>query len=139
LQNIGKIEHEGVIIEVNSHSVFVRIVQQSACSDCHARGACSLSDAKVKVIEIPDSSGEYEVGGKVIITGDSSIGLRAVLYAFVIPLFIIIAVLALVLKHAGSETLAALITISIAALYYGILYFFREKLKNKFIFSLKRS
>jgi len=139
LQNTNKIEHEGVIFRIDSDSVFVRIVQQAACSDCHAKSACSIADAKEKTIEIPDSSGKYKVGEKVIITGDASIGLKAVLYAFVIPLVLLITVLALALYFSASETTAALAAIIFLAGYYSVLYLFRDSLKNKFIFSLRKT
>lgn len=139
MQNTGKIEHEGVILRMEQDIIFVRIFQQAACSECHAKSACGIADAKEKIIEIPGNPEEYKVGEKVIITGDSSIGLKAVLYAFVIPLILVIAVLALALHLTGSETLSALCSIIFLTVYYSVLYFFRENLKNKFIFSLKKS
>lgn len=100
---------------------------------------CSISEAKEKIIEIPDSSGKYKVGEKVIITGDSSIGLKAVLYAFVIPLILVVGILALGIHFSGSETRSALLTIIFLIIYYLILYFFRDNLKNKFIFTIAKT
>jgi len=139
LQNIRKIEHEGIICEISKEYVKVRITQKSACSECHAKSACSLSDSKEKIIEINNSTGNYAMGEKVIITGDSSIGLKAVFYAFAIPLVIIIAVLILSVHILASETMSALITLFSLSAYFLILYVFRKNLKNKFVFSLKKT
>lgn len=138
MQNIGKIEHKGIISGIEEDSVFVRILQQEACSECHAKSACGIADAKEKIIEIPDNSGKYKIGETVVITGDSSIGLKAVLYAFVIPLILVITVLALTLHFSDSEMLSALFAVIFPAVYYSVLYFFRENMKNKFVFSLKK-
>lgn len=139
MQNTGKIDHEGVIYKTDIDSVYVRILQQTACSECHAKSACGIANAKEKIIEIPGNPEDYKVGEKVIIVGNSSIGLKAVLYAFVIPLMLVIAVLASALYFLDSEGLSALSAIVFLAIYYWILYLFRNNLKNKFIFSIVKS
>ncbi len=138
LQNTSKIKHEGIISEIYNNCVYVRIVQSSACSDCHAKNMCSISESKEKVIEIPNLFEEYHVGEEVIVTGNSSLGMKAVLYAFVIPLILIMIVLASTIKLSGSESISAIFAIASLGVYLIILYLLREKLKKKFIFSLIR-
>ncbi|MDL2214561.1 SoxR reducing system RseC family protein [Dysgonomonas sp. OttesenSCG-928-M03] len=138
LQNTSKIKHEGIISEISDNCVYVRIVQSSACSDCHAKNICSLSESKEKIIEIPNLFEKYHVGDKVIVTGDSSLGLKAVLYAFAIPLILIVIVLASAIKLSCPESISATLSIVSLGIYLVILYLLREKLKKKFIFSLVR-
>ena len=45
---------------------------------------------KDKIIEVPDRSGRFHVNEVVIICGQNSMGLQAVLLAFVIPLVIVV-------------------------------------------------
>jgi len=47
----GTIIHPGIIERISGEKVFVRILSQSACSACHAKGACSVADAEEKIIE----------------------------------------------------------------------------------------
>lgn len=138
LQNREKIEHEGIIYSVNPSHISVRITQKSACADCHAKSACSISDSKEKIIEIPDTSGKYKIGDSVIISGDSHIGLTAVLFAFVIPLAITVIVLILVLYFTKSEELSIGCAVLALICYFCVLYFLQEKLKNKFVFTLTK-
>lgn len=138
LQNKEKIEHEGVISKITSDSVYVKIIQSTACSDCHAKSACSISGSKEKTIEIPNKTNEYEIGDKVIISGDSSIGLLAVFYAFTIPLILIITALVIISNTIDSETFAVLFTLILLIVYFFILYLLRERLKNKLVFTLKK-
>ena len=54
------IEHEGIIEKVKGNNITVRILQKSACSDCHARAACMASDSKEKLVDIRDYTGMYK-------------------------------------------------------------------------------
>ena len=84
------INHTGFVEKIDGDTVFVRITQQSACSGCHAQSMCSASEKKDKIIEVPDRSGRFHVNEEVIICGQNSMGLQAVLLAFVIPLVIVV-------------------------------------------------
>jgi Positive regulator of sigma E activity len=140
LQNKRKIEHEGVIVRVGNDFVFVNIEQYSACADCHAKGMCNLSEKKEKIIEIPRRLDEnYNVGDKVTIIGASSLGLKAVFYAFVLPLIIITLVLAVTIYNLKSESLSALFSILSLVVYYFIIYLFKDKFKTQFVFTLTKN
>lgn len=136
LQNKEKIQHKGVICEVKSDCVFVRIEQKAACADCHAKNLCNISESKEKIIEIPVISEKHKVGDVVIITGAFSMGLKAVLFAFVIPLILMLASLVWAVYLTGSELLGALLAVLSLVIYYYGLYLFRDILKDKFVFRL---
>ncbi|MCD7932617.1 MAG: SoxR reducing system RseC family protein [Tannerellaceae bacterium] len=134
----NEINHTGIIKEIGEHSILVKIVQQSACAGCHAKGMCSAVDNKEKIIEIQDSSGNFHVNEEVVISGKTSLGLQAVVLAFIIPLILIVATLITGSLIQWEESTNALIALFILLLYYCILYLNREKLKKKFIFTLKK-
>ncbi|MDD2797549.1 MAG: SoxR reducing system RseC family protein [Bacteroidales bacterium] len=129
--------HEGIVEALNSETVFVRIIQVSACSSCHAKGACSTSDISEKLIEIRQSDEKFSIGERVTIEGSSSIASSAVLLAFVIPFVLIILTLALSTHFFQSEVLSALLSILILIPYYSVLYFRNDVLKKTFAFRLK--
>lgn len=134
----AKIEHQGVISEIKNNVIHVKINQVSACSGCHARSACGVSESKEKIIEIPLRHQSFHVGDEVAVVGSVGMGLRAVLFAFVIPLLIIVTALVIAMSLVGSELQAALVSILVLALYYSVLYLFRNQLRNSFIFDVKK-
>ena len=133
------INHNGRIEKIEGDTIFVRIIQQSACSGCHAKGMCSASDQKEKIIEVNDpNSDKFHVNEEVTLCGQSSLGLQAELLAFVLPLIIVVAAIVAGTYLQWDETTSGLTGLLLLVPYYCILYFLREKLKRKFIFTLKK-
>ena len=133
------INHNGRIEKIEGDTIFVRIIQQSACTGCHAKGMCSASDQKEKIIEVNDpNAGRFHVNEEVTLSGQSSLGLQAVLLAFILPLIIVVAAIVAGNYLQWNETTSGLIGLLLLVPYYCILYFLREKLKRKFIFTLKK-
>ena len=133
-------EHEGIIEKVKDNNISVRILQKSACSDCHARAACIASDSKEKLVDIRDYTGMYQENESVIIEGKKSIGYKAVFWAFVLPLLFLILVLVLSLTLWNlSDTKAALASLVALIPYYCVLYFFRNRMASSFRFNIKKT
>lgn len=134
------ITHKGIIEKINGEKITVRILQQSACSSCHAKGACMAADSKEKLIDISDHSGQFTLHEQVIIEGKESIGYRAVFWAFLLPLIILIAMLILTISYWHfSETEAALSALLALMPYYLLLYLLRNSMAHTFQFSVKKT
>ena len=130
------IEHEGIIDNISGNRYTVRITQATACSECHAKDACISADTKTKMVDVVDTSGRFKVNEKVMLAGKTSIGYKAVLWAFVLPLILLIGVVLLSVRVWGvGELQAALISLVALVPYYALLYIMRhkmgEKLENK--------
>lgn len=132
------ISHNGIIEKIDSSTVYVRIIQQSACSDCHAKSMCAASESKEKIIEVPDNSGKFHVNEEVLLCGRSSLGLQAVLLAFVFPLIIVLAAIVAGTNMQWEETTSGLTGLLLLVPYYYILYSLRDRLKRRFIFTLRK-
>ena len=132
------INHNGRIEKIEGNAIFVRIIQQSACSGCHAQGMCGASEKKEKIIEVNDNSGKYHVNEEVTLCGQSSLGLQAVLLAFVLPVILVVAAIVAGNYLQWDETTSGLTGLLLLVPYYCILYFLRETLNRKFIFTLKK-
>ncbi|NMB05712.1 MAG: SoxR reducing system RseC family protein [Bacteroidales bacterium] len=134
------ITHKGIIEKINGKKITVRILQQSACSSCHAKGACTSADSKEKFVDIADHSGQFTLHEQVIIEAKESIGYKAVFWAFMLPLLILIAMLVLTTNiwH-FSETEAALSSLLALAPYYLLLYLMRNYMAHTFQFSIKKN
>lgn len=117
----------------------VEIVSESACGACHAKGLCSLGDAKVKVVELPTSGwSDIKVGDEVDVVLKASMGHKAVFLAYLIPLVILVAAL-LGLTSAGvPELWSGLTAIAAVAVYYFCLWLMRGRLRNEYIFNIKK-
>jgi sigma-E factor negative regulatory protein RseC len=131
-----KIEHEGVISWIKDGMIYVNIIQISACSGCHAKSMCSISEKKKKTIEISGLSDKYEVGEKVSVQGSSSMGLKAVFYSFVLPMILVVFILILSIHFLKSEVLAALLSVVMLVVYYSVLYLLKNRFRKTFVFTL---
>lgn len=132
------IEHAGVIHQINGKHVRVQILQESACSGCHAKGACSAADMKDKFIDIDSDGSDYRVGEQVTLYGQSSMGLFAVLLAFVIPFLLILLSLIFLKNFIDNEAISGSIALGTLLPYFIILSFFNSSLKSKLKFHIKR-
>lgn len=132
------ITHQGIVENIKGSQVLVRIIQTSACSACSVKGYCSSAESKEKVIEITDpSSSSYQIGDSVTIVGTTTMGMQAVLLAFVFPFFILIFALFLFMALTQSELSAALASLAVLIPYYSLLWLNRGRLKQKFSFTIK--
>jgi sigma-E factor negative regulatory protein RseC len=96
------------------------------------------TDNKDKIIEVIDNSGSFQANEPVVVCGQTSMGLQAVLLAFVFPLFMIVTGIASGTVLGWDESLSAFTGLAILAPYYGILYILRKKLEKRFIFTLEK-
>ncbi len=86
----GTIIHPGIIERISGDKVFVRILSQSACSSCHAKGACTIADVEEKIIEAElDPSENRKPGEEVMVKMEESLGHKAVLMGYVLPLIVL--------------------------------------------------
>ena len=132
------IQHTGVIEKIEHPHIYVRIVQQSACSECHAKSLCTGSDNQTKLIEIEDRSGSFELNEQVYICGQYATGMYAVWLAFVLPLLFLVVCTATGTKLFDNEMMGALTGLSVLFPYYLIIYLMRNRLKKKFVFTLSK-
>lgn len=131
-----KVLHAGVVQEVSENKITVVIVNASACSSCHASGACLASDLKEKEIEISHFSGDYHPGQMVNVVGRISQGYRAAFYGYLLPFGVVFVTLILGVTLTKSEGFAGLLSLAVLVPYYTILYFFRNKIKRSFDFEI---
>ena len=134
----NEVSHEGTILEITPEFTTVEIIAQSACAACHARGLCGVADEKQKIIMVPtDPYATYRTGDKVLVMLKKSMGMKAVWISYVIPLFILMILVLSLSSVTVHEVYAGLAGIGGVALYYLVIYLFRDKLANDFVFYIK--
>lgn len=131
------VSHPGVVVGIGEQDLEIEILSASSCGSCGIKSACGMSEMKEKRITVPrPQDKEFIVGQPVNIIMSAKQGNKAALLAYFIPTLIII-VLTVVLSNLIKEWLAALVGIGALAVYYVILYFFRDKLRDKFTYEVK--
>ena len=134
-----EISHSGRIEAVGKDSVTVRIVSRSACASCHAAGLCTASESATKDIRVRTTpADEYKVGEEVLVLLRGNMGTKAVLLAYGVPLFILL-ILVVSLSFTDVHELAAgAVGLGGVAVWFLILYCFRDRLEREYEFYIRR-
>ena len=138
----NEIKHTAKIVDINPHFTTVKIVVSSACSECHAKGLCGVSEEKEKLVALPtDPYSTHNVGDEVELCTKMSMGMKALWISYVIPLAVLmILILSLSRIFEGSEymeVIAGLGSIAGVGVYYFVIWLLRERLKTEFVFYIK--
>lgn len=134
-----EISHAARILEITPEMTTVEIIASSACSSCHAKGLCGVSEEQVKTISVPtDPYSDYRVGEEVNVMLKKSMGLKAVWISYVIPLLILMILILSLSAVIGHEVYTGLIAIGGVALYYLGIYLFRNRLARDYVFYIKK-
>jgi sigma-E factor negative regulatory protein RseC len=136
--NTHLINHVGTIKSINNQYLIVKIISQSSCSSCHAKGACTSSEQKEKEIEVENSGDIFWIGEKVLVVATLAQGYKALLYAYLLPLLLLVSSLILLSSISKEEATAALGSLLLLVPYYWLLYHYRHKLKNSFHFIVQK-
>ena len=132
------VSHPGVVVGINGEDLEIEILSSSSCGSCGIKSACGVSELKEKRIMVPKPADKkFIVGQPVSIIMSTRQGNIAALFAYFIPTFLLVAIIMILSNLSVKEWLAALAGIGVVAVYYGILYFFRNKLKSEFKYEIK--
>ena len=134
----NEIQHTGEIIDITPDFTTVQIIVSSACSSCHAKGLCGMSEEEEKVIMLPtDPYATYNVGDEVQVCTKMTMGLKAVWISYVIPLAVLMILILSLSGFIDSELVRGLVAIAGVALYYFCIWLFRDRLADEFVFYIK--
>lgn len=132
------IRHQGIVENINGTHLQVRIIQTSACASCSIKGHCSSADTKEKLIDVTDmNAAAYQIGDRVWVIGELSMGVMAVLFAFLFPFFVLVISLFIFMAIWNDELLSALCSLGLLIPYYYILWLNKSRMGKKFSFSVK--
>ena len=133
------IKHRGIVEKVDGTHITVRIVQTSACAACSAKGLCNASESKEKQIDVYEANPSYQIGEEVVLCGTTSMGMRAVLFAFGVPLLIVMIALGVSMKMTDDNALfSSFIALLSVIPYYIVIYASKEKLNRTFSFTIEK-
>lgn len=131
----NEITHTGKILEITPEYTIVQILVSSACSACHAKGLCGMSEDEEKVIMVPtDPYKERQVGDEVQVLTKMTMGLKAVWISYVIPLAVLMILILSLSSIFENELMTGLGSIAGVAVYYFGIWLFKDRLSNEFVF-----
>lgn len=134
----NEITHQGVVESMTNSSLSVRIIQSSACAACSVRGHCSSADSKEKIIDVDGTGLSCKVGDEVVVVGRTSMGLKAVCLAFVVPFLVLfISLIICLIVTGGNELLSGVLSLVLLIPYYTVLWLNKNKIKKNFSFTVK--
>jgi len=135
----GIIEHKGVVRALHQGWVDVVMQVESACAGCKVRGACRMGDRKEKVVAVAmDLPEAYSVGEEVIVSVGRRMGLMAVFLSYIIPLVLLLVSLPALLGAGVGEGVAGLSSLGVLAIYFVILWLFRNRIQQKIVFKIRK-
>ena len=135
------IKHDGIIIALNEDgTALVRIVQTSACSACKAKAMCaSAESAEKEMTAVLLGDEQWAVGNEVEVMVQQKMGWKAVVLAYLLPFFVMLAVMLIGNAiWAVREEILGTVALCAMAVYYLVLGLFKDKLQKEFSFTAKK-
>ena len=148
------IKHDGIIIALNENgTALVRIVQTSACAACKAKTMCASAESAEKEMTVMLlGDGQWAVGDTVEVMVQQKMGWKAVVLAYLLPFFVMLAVMfigngllamgdgatGLLGDEAKREAVLGTVALCAMALYYLVLGMFKGKLQKEFSFTARK-
>lgn len=132
------VSHPGVVVSINDKDIEIEILSSSMCGSCGIKSACGMSEMQEKRVTVPKPDDrEFIVGQPVSIIMNTRQGNKAALFAYFIPAFLLVAIIVILSNLNINEWIAAVTGIGAAAIYYIILYFFKDKLRDEFTYEIR--
>jgi sigma-E factor negative regulatory protein RseC len=133
------ISHEGVVEEMDEKGIRVKISGLAACSECQARGACSVSEGKEKYLTVPLNGSSYTEGDRVHVTISQSLGFMALFLGYGIPFLLVLTLLLIMSGVSDNELANGLVSLGSLLPYYVVLRLFRSRIDRQFLFTLTKT
>ncbi len=133
-----EIIHEGIIEKVGDHRVVVKFISNPACSDCHAKGFCSVPASDDKHLEVITSEKSFTTGENVRIILSHSHGFSAIFLAYLLPIILVISILFILYTLTNHEALSGISSLAVLFPYYLVLWRFRNTLRKRFNFRIRK-
>ena len=133
------IEHKGTVALIGRDFVRVNIEVNEACGLCASRKACAMGQSQTREITVATSEADsFSVGEVVKVGAKQRMGIMAVVLCYVVPLILLVTVLAVAIALGVAEGLAAVVSLCSLALYYGVVWLFRNQIAGRVSFTISK-
>ncbi len=135
------LEHRGVVSEVGEKMVEVEFVTQSACEGCKAKGLCGVDGdgGDRRFVTVWEPMAQYFAVGEEVMIGVSEVmGMKAAVWAYIVPFFILLGALMLFTRLGWGEVAAGLSALGAMCLYYVGLWAMRSRIEKEIVFKIRK-
>ena len=138
MSSASQICHSGIVTNVLQDIVEVTIEAKSACSSCHVKSACQVSDMEEKIVQVKrNPMQQYVIGQTVQVTLARQKGFEALFFGYLLP-FILLFTTLLIASNYTTELYAGLLSLSVLVPYYIVLYLLKDAMRRRFLFQIER-
>ena len=124
---------KGIISNIRGKDITIRIQCQSACVHCSLHNTCPI-DIKEKSITIKQLNAKhYKIGQEVYLSLSKKSMVLSLLFAYGIPLLLMLGTVFLGIKLNWSDTLIGIMALAGLIPYYILLFIFNSYLKKYFM------
>ncbi len=135
---MSEIVHKGIITRIEDKVAEVLITDNISCEACGAKDACISGGKKDQHFLIDIDQSNYKIGDSVIVSLSQTSALTAVVWAYVFP-FIVLMSSIIIFSLFFNELMAAIISFTMLAAYYFLLYISKEYFNKKYRLKLKHN
>lgn len=112
-------QQQAIITKIEGNKLTCTVSCSEACGSCAAKKVCGVSESDSgKAITLISYNTDHKVGDTINVEVSNAMGLRAVLYAYLIPIIIIIGAVLGLQAFGISELICGISAIGALALYY---------------------
>ena len=117
----------------------VAVAAEDACGSCKVKALCGMEGKEIKIISVFDPKPDrFKVNDDVAVGIGTIMGIKAAFFAYVLPFLAMFATLTILSYTGLSEAASGLLTLGVAAAYYIVLYFLRDKIGREITFKIEK-
>lgn len=128
---------QATIVRINKNTIEAMIQNRSTCSGCSLQAQCVTTECRKKLIEIPtQKNNTYYPEQKITVSLSEVSGWKAVFYAYILPLMLVLITLCLTWFTTENEILSGIYAFLSVFPYYLLLFLFRKHFKKQIHFKI---
>ncbi|WP_298062707.1 SoxR reducing system RseC family protein [uncultured Rikenella sp.] len=137
LPDRSTVRQSATVIRVSDSEIEVEVCRPEACGSCKARSVCSEGGSGRRMTLLNDGQG-YTIGEQITLVMRRSAGLKAVVIAYLVPVFLIIAALLLFQALHIKEILSAGLTLGLLGLYFIVVRLAGGRIKRELTIEIEK-
>ena len=134
----GTIRQSATVMLVTPSEIEVEVCRPEACAACKAKSVCSEGGGEGKRMTLINDGQGYAVGEQITLVMRRSSGLKAVLIAYLVPVFLIVAALLIFQAMQVKDIIAAVATLSILGLYFLVIRLLRGRINRELTIEIEK-
>lgn len=141
LPDRSTVRQSATVIRVSDSEIEVEVCRPEACGACKARSVCSeggTGDGRGRRMTLLNDGQGYAVGEQITLVMRQSAGLKAVVIAYLVPVFLIIAALLLFQALHIKEILSAGLTLGLLGLYFIVVRLASGRIKRELTIEIEK-